>query len=126
MAPTELLAEQHAQSFAMWFEPMGIQVGWLAGKSKGKAREATLQALAQGDIQLVVGTHALFQEAVQFKNLALVIIDEQHRFGVHQRLALRQKGEQLGQHPHQLVMTATPDTKDVSHDCLCGFSDLGD
>lgn len=121
MAPTELLAEQHAQSFAMWFEPMGIQVGWLAGKSKGKAREATLQALAQGDIQLVVGTHALFQEAVQFKNLALVIIDEQHRFGVHQRLALRQKGEQLGQHPHQLVMTATPIPRTLA---MTAYADL--
>ncbi|MCL5051519.1 MAG: ATP-dependent DNA helicase RecG [Firmicutes bacterium] len=121
MAPTELLAEQHAQSFAMWFEPMGIQVGWLAGKSKGKAREATLQALAQGEIQLVVGTHALFQEAVQFKNLALVIIDEQHRFGVHQRLALRQKGEQLGQHPHQLVMTATPIPRTLA---MTAYADL--
>lgn len=121
MAPTELLAEQHAQSFAMWFEPLGIRVGWLAGKSKGKARAATLEALAQGEIQLVVGTHALFQDAVQFKNLALVIIDEQHRFGVHQRLALRQKGEQLGQHPHQLVMTATPIPRTLA---MTAYADL--
>ncbi|MCH8500868.1 MAG: ATP-dependent DNA helicase RecG [Aliidiomarina sp.] len=121
MAPTELLAEQHAQSFAMWFEPLGIAVGWLAGKSKGKARSATLEALASGELQLVVGTHALFQESVQFHNLALVIIDEQHRFGVHQRLALREKGEQQGQHPHQLVMTATPIPRTLA---MTAYADL--
>ncbi|MGX5914703.1 ATP-dependent DNA helicase RecG [Aliidiomarina sp. Khilg15.8] len=121
MAPTELLAEQHALNFRLWFEALGIEVGWLAGKSKGKARQATLEQLAAGKIQFIVGTHALFQEAVQFNNLALVIIDEQHRFGVHQRLALRQKGEQVGLHPHQLVMTATPIPRTLA---MTAYADL--
>ena len=121
MAPTELLAEQHASSFAMWLEPLGIQVGWLAGKLKGKARERTLQGLASGEVQFVVGTHALFQATVSFSNLALVIIDEQHRFGVHQRLALREKGEQQGVHPHQLVMTATPIPRTLA---MTAYADL--
>ncbi|MFU8783739.1 ATP-dependent DNA helicase RecG [Aliidiomarina sp.] len=121
MAPTELLAEQHARSFAMWLEPLGVRVGWLAGKLKGKAREHTLQGLASGELQFVVGTHALFQTAVQFANLALVIIDEQHRFGVHQRLALREKGEQQGRHPHQLVMTATPIPRTLA---MTAYADL--
>ncbi|RUO18959.1 ATP-dependent DNA helicase RecG [Aliidiomarina iranensis] len=121
MAPTELLAEQHARSFAMWLEPLGVRVGWLAGKLKGKARSSTLTALAEGDIGFVVGTHALFQETVQFRNLALVIIDEQHRFGVHQRLALREKGEQQGLHPHQLVMTATPIPRTLA---MTAYADL--
>ncbi len=106
MAPTELLAEQHYQNMKSWLEPLGIQVAWLAGKLKGKARESELSAIANGEAQLVVGTHALFQEDVIFHNLALAIIDEQHRFGVHQRLALREKGK--GHQPHQLIMTATP------------------
>ncbi|TXZ87663.1 DEAD/DEAH box helicase, partial [Vibrio cholerae] len=89
MAPTELLAEQHSLNFAQWLEPMGIQVGWLAGKLKGKARETELARIASGEVKMVVGTHALFQEQVSFDHLALVIIDEQHRFGVHQRLELR-------------------------------------
>ncbi|MBL1913996.1 DEAD/DEAH box helicase, partial [Klebsiella pneumoniae] len=88
MAPTELLAEQHANNFRSWFEPLGIEVGWLAGKQKGKARQAQQEAIASGEVQMIVGTHAIFQEQVQFNGLALVIIDEQHRFGVHQRLAL--------------------------------------
>ena len=92
MAPTELLAEQHAINFAKWLEPLGIGVGWLAGKQKGKAREEALAAIADGSVKMVVGTHAIFQEQVVFQRLALVIIDEQHRFGVHQRLALRGKG----------------------------------
>jgi ATP-dependent DNA helicase RecG len=121
MAPTELLAEQHALNFRLWFEALGINVGWLAGKSKGKARQATLEQLADGRIQFIVGTHALFQDAVQFNSLALVIIDEQHRFGVHQRLALRQKGEQIGLHPHQLVMTATPIPRTLA---MTAYADL--
>lgn len=121
MAPTELLAEQHARSFAMWLEPLGVRVGWLAGKLKGKAREATLADLAAGEIRFVVGTHALFQDAVRFHGLALVIIDEQHRFGVHQRLALRAKGEQQGLHPHQLVMTATPIPRTLA---MTAYADL--
>lgn len=121
MAPTELLAEQHARSFSMWLEPLGISVGWLTGRLKGKAREATLATLANGDIQFIVGTHALFQEQVHFHQLALVIIDEQHRFGVHQRLALREKGEQQGLHPHQLVMTATPIPRTLA---MTAYADL--
>ncbi|MDO4430841.1 MAG: ATP-dependent DNA helicase RecG [Lonepinella koalarum] len=108
MAPTEILAEQHAENFRRWFEPLGIQVGWLAGKVKGKARQISLERIRTGDVQMVVGTHALFQDEVLFAELALVIIDEQHRFGVHQRLMLREKGEKSGIYPHQLIMTATP------------------
>ena len=108
MAPTEILAEQHADNFRRWFEPLGINVGWLAGKVKGKARRAELEKIKSGTMQIVVGTHALFQEGVEFAELALVIIDEQHRFGVHQRLMLREKGEKAGFYPHQLIMTATP------------------
>lgn len=108
MAPTELLAEQHAATFRQWFNPLGIEIGWLAGKQKGKAREAQMAQIANGEVQMVVGTHAIFQEEVNFHNLALVIIDEQHRFGVHQRLALWEKGKAQGLYPHQLVMTATP------------------
>ena len=108
MAPTEILAEQHANNFRRWLEPFGIEIGWLAGKVKGKARQAELEKIKSGAVQMVVGTHALFQEEVEFADLALVIIDEQHRFGVHQRLMLREKGEKAGFYPHQLIMTATP------------------
>ncbi|AAU38342.1 ATP-dependent DNA helicase RecG [[Mannheimia] succiniciproducens] len=108
MAPTEILAEQHAENFRRWFEPFGIEVGWLAGKVKGKARQSELERIKNAEVQMVVGTHALFQEEVAFSDLALVIIDEQHRFGVHQRLLLREKGEKAGNYPHQLIMTATP------------------
>ncbi|AGH39378.1 ATP-dependent DNA helicase recG [Bibersteinia trehalosi USDA-ARS-USMARC-188] len=108
MAPTEILAEQHANNFANWLQPFGIEVGWLAGKVKGKARVAQLEAIKNGDVQMIIGTHALFQESVEFHDLALVIIDEQHRFGVHQRLTLREKGAKENVYPHQLIMTATP------------------
>ncbi|MFZ7223588.1 ATP-dependent DNA helicase RecG [Avibacterium avium] len=108
MAPTEILAEQHFANFQNWFEPLGIKVGWLAGKVKGKARQAVLEQMKAGEVQMIVGTHALFQQDVEFNDLALVIIDEQHRFGVHQRLMLREKGEKSGNYPHQLIMTATP------------------
>ena len=121
MAPTELLAEQHAQNFATWFTELGIHVGWLAGKLKGKAREQVLTALVSGDINLLVGTHAVFQEKVIYHNLAMVIIDEQHRFGVHQRLALREKGEMQGRFPHQLVMTATPIPRTLA---MTAYADL--
>ncbi|MEZ9670804.1 ATP-dependent DNA helicase RecG [Vibrio lentus] len=121
MAPTELLAEQHAINFANWFEAMGIQVGWLAGKLKGKARETELTRIASGEAQMVVGTHALFQEHVEFNNLGLVIIDEQHRFGVHQRLELREKGAKQGYYPHQLVMTATPIPRTLA---MTAYADL--
>lgn len=108
MAPTEILAEQHATNFSAWLQPFGIEVGWLAGKVKGKARTAQLEAIRSGQVQMIIGTHALFQEQVEFHDLALVIIDEQHRFGVHQRLTLREKGAKAGIYPHQLIMTATP------------------
>ncbi|MGR5094906.1 ATP-dependent DNA helicase RecG [Vibrio maritimus] len=121
MAPTELLAEQHAINFAGWFESMGIQVGWLSGKQKGKAKEAELARIASGEARMVVGTHALFQESVEFNNLALVIIDEQHRFGVHQRLELRAKGAKQGFYPHQLIMTATPIPRTLA---MTAYADL--
>ncbi|MBC3766473.1 ATP-dependent DNA helicase RecG [Neptunicella marina] len=121
MAPTELLAEQHANNFNQWMEPLGIKLGWLAGKLKGKARQAVLDELQNGKIQMLVGTHAIFQEQVQFHNLALVIVDEQHRFGVHQRLALREKGQQQGYYPHQLIMTATPIPRTLA---MTAYADL--
>lgn len=107
MAPTEILAEQHLVNFKQWFEPLGIGVGWLAGKQTAKQRREALEAVAENAVQVVVGTHALFQEQVQFAKLGLVIIDEQHRFGVEQRMALTNKGV-ANSTPHQLIMTATP------------------
>ena len=107
MAPTEILAEQHLLNFKTWFEPLGVGVGWLAGKQTAKQRREALEAMAENTVQIVVGTHALFQEQVQFAKLGLVIIDEQHRFGVEQRMALTNKGV-ANSTPHQLIMTATP------------------
>lgn len=121
MAPTELLAEQHIRNFRDWFGPLGIEVGWLAGKQKGKVRQAQRDALAKGRMAMVVGTHAIFQEQVYFSKLALVIIDEQHRFGVHQRLALWKKGLEQGFHPHQLIMTATPIPRTLA---MTAYADL--
>ena len=121
MAPTELLAEQHAANFARWFTPLDISVAWLGGKTKGKARQTTLDAIADGSAQMIVGTHALFQQQVAFTKLALIIIDEQHRFGVHQRLALREKGGVEGRYPHQLVMTATPIPRTLA---MTAYADL--
>ena len=121
MAPTELLAEQHLRSFSQWLEPLGIRIAWLTGRMKGKAREQTLAEIAGGDAQLAVGTHALFQEEVVFDDLGLVIIDEQHRFGVHQRLALREKGSRQGHFPHQLIMTATPIPRTLA---MTAYADL--
>lgn len=108
MAPTELLAEQHLGNFVDWLEPLGIPLAWLSGKLTARARETAMQSIASGQPMLVVGTHALFQEQVDFPKLGLIIVDEQHRFGVHQRLALRDKGQRTGKQPHQLIMTATP------------------
>jgi len=108
MAPTELLAEQHFKVFCDWLQPLGIEVAWLSGKLKGKGREQMLEKIGTGQARVAVGTHALFQEQVVFDHLGLVVIDEQHRFGVHQRLALREKGRSRGLFPHQLIMTATP------------------
>lgn len=121
MAPTELLAEQHALNFNCWFTPLGLKVGWLAGKLKGKIREQSLQDIADGSAQMVIGTHAIFQEQVQFHKLALIIIDEQHRFGVHQRLGLREKGATQGYYPHQLIMTATPIPRTLA---MTAYADL--
>ncbi|WP_417761870.1 ATP-dependent DNA helicase RecG [Shewanella sp.] len=121
MAPTELLAEQHALNFSHWFTPLGLKVGWLAGKLKGKAREQQLADIRDGHAQMVIGTHAIFQEQVQFQRLALIIIDEQHRFGVHQRLGLREKGIQQGFYPHQLIMTATPIPRTLA---MTAYADL--
>lgn len=120
MAPTELLGEQHLQTFKQWLEPFNVRIAWLSGRIKGRARSAVLQEISDGAVGLVVGTHALFQEGVNFASLALVIVDEQHRFGVHQRLALTEKasGEAL---PHQLVLTATPIPRTLS---MVAYADL--
>ncbi|PIE82754.1 MAG: ATP-dependent DNA helicase RecG [Candidatus Contendobacter odensis] len=108
MVPTELLAEQHYRSLHDWLHPLGVDVAWLTRRLTGKARCTLLRRLATRDIHIAVGTHALFQDSITFAQLALVIVDEQHRFGVHQRLALRDKGQSAGHCPHQLIMTATP------------------
>ncbi|GLX86218.1 ATP-dependent DNA helicase RecG [Thalassotalea loyana] len=121
MAPTEILAEQHAINFKEWFEPLGINVGWLAGKTKAKARREALEQIESGEMQLAVGTHALFQDQVTFNKLALIIIDEQHRFGVHQRLSLREKGAFDNKYPHQLIMTATPIPRTLA---MTAYADL--
>lgn len=109
MAPTEILAEQHRNHFSEWLQPLGIEMAWLNGRMKTAEKRQMIEAISEGRAKVVIGTHALFQDAVQFHQLGLVIIDEQHRFGVHQRLALHDKGTQQGEnHPHQLIMTATP------------------
>ncbi|MFT5529603.1 MAG: ATP-dependent DNA helicase RecG, partial [Alteromonadaceae bacterium] len=121
MAPTEILAEQHAINFKKWFEPLNIKVGWLVGKTKVKERREALTHIASGEMQLVIGTHALFQEKVIFDKLTLIIIDEQHKFGVHQRLSLREKGAFDGNYPHQLIMTATPIPRTLA---MTAYADL--
>ncbi|MFA5684122.1 MAG: ATP-dependent DNA helicase RecG [Lysobacteraceae bacterium] len=121
MAPTELLAEQHHATLSQWFAPLDIDTAWLTGKVTGKTRQQTLARIAGGDSPLVVGTHALMQEGVSFAALALCIIDEQHRFGVHQRLALRDKGQHGRHAPHQLVMTATPIPRTLA---MTAYADL--
>ncbi len=121
MAPTEILAEQHWRNFSGWFRPRGLEPAWLSGSQRAAARRESLAAIADGRAQLVVGTHALFQEGVEFNRLALVIIDEQHRFGVHQRMALRDKGVSAEGHPHQLVMTATPIPRTLA---MAAYADL--
>ncbi len=121
MAPTELLAEQHKRNFSIWFEGFQTKVVFLTGQIKGNARKDILQSLADGSAGIIIGTHALFQESVTFHRLGLVIIDEQHRFGVHQRMALREKGQQGNVRPHQLVMTATPIPRTLA---MLQYSDL--
>jgi ATP-dependent DNA helicase RecG len=121
MAPTELLAEQHAKNFERWFRPLAIPVALVTGSLPARTRRSALGALANGDIKLVVGTHALFQESMEFEKLGLVIVDEQHRFGVHQRLSLRDKGARGGKLPHQLIMTATPIPRTLA---MTAYADL--
>lgn len=121
MAPTEILAEQHLLNFSGWFESLGIDVGWLSGKLTAKARRDSIEAVAIGRHKVVVGTHALFQDDVAFDNLGLAIIDEQHRFGVHQRMALRNKGAKNNLLPHQLIMTATPIPRTLA---MTAYADL--
>jgi ATP-dependent DNA helicase RecG len=121
MAPTELLAEQHARNLRAWFEPLGVPVALLTGSQPARARRSALTTLASGDVRLAVGTHALFQQAVEFQRLALVIVDEQHRFGVQQRLHLKEKGARGGCEPHQLIMTATPIPRTLA---MTAYADL--
>lgn len=121
MAPTEILAEQHFRNFQQWFSSLGLNVGWLSGKTKGVARRNQLKEIVTGETQLLVGTHALFQDEVIYNRLGFIIIDEQHRFGVHQRLALREKGAKDEITPHQLVMTATPIPRTLA---MSAYADL--
>jgi ATP-dependent DNA helicase RecG len=108
MAPTELLADQHLRNFSGWLEPLGLTVVGLSGKLNGRARQDALEKIGSGRADIIIGTQALFQEGVEFADLGLIVVDEQHRFGVHQRLALREKGRVGARRPHQLIMTATP------------------
>ncbi|MEH6452644.1 MAG: ATP-dependent DNA helicase RecG [Psychromonas sp.] len=121
MAPTELLAEQHYLNFQKWFEPLNIAVGMLSGKMRVKQKRDQLENITLGLSKMVVGTHAIFQDSVKFNNLALIIVDEQHRFGVHQRLALREKGRSQDFAPHQLTMTATPIPRTLA---MTAYADL--
>lgn len=127
MAPTEILAEQHLSNFQQWFESLKIEgklpinIAWLSGKTKGKTREKSLETIRSGQANIVIGTHALFQNDVEFHSLALAIIDEQHRFGVHQRLSLKNKGLNRGWVPHQLIMTATPIPRTLA---MSAYADL--
>ena len=121
MAPTEILAEQHRINFERWLEPLGIRFAWLSGKQKASIKREQLAAIGSGDAQIVIGTHALFQDNVKFHDLALVIIDEQHRFGVHQRLQLRDKGKKGQVISHQLIMTATPIPRTLA---MSAYADL--
>ncbi len=121
MAPTEILAEQHFLNLDQWLTPLHVGMGFLSGKIKGKKREEALRAFQAGEAQVIVGTHALFQEGVAFHKLGLIVIDEQHRFGVHQRLSLREKGYSNGTWPHQLIMTATPIPRTLT---MSAYADL--
>jgi len=121
MAPTELLAEQHWRNLDGWFKALGLPVALLTGSQPARTRRSAQAAIASGEIQIVVGTHALFQEGVSFNNLALIIVDEQHRFGVQQRLTLQEKGQAAGRVPHQLIMTATPIPRTLA---MTAYADL--
>ena len=121
MAPTELLAEQHHNNFRKWLQPLGLTVGLASGSQPARTRRSVLETIASGELQVVVGTHALFQEEMDFAKLALVIVDEQHRFGVQQRLLLQEKGRREGRYPHQLIMTATPIPRTLA---MTAYADL--
>jgi len=121
MAPTELLAEQHFKTLKNWFTPLSVRIGWLSGSQKEKERREILEKIANHEIDVVIGTHALFQEQVKFSQLALLVIDEQHRFGVHQRMALKEKGVNGSIQPHQLIMTATPIPRTLA---MSAYADL--
>jgi ATP-dependent DNA helicase RecG len=121
MAPTEILAEQHFRKLIAWLEPLGLKVAWLTGSVKGKARQKMLDAAASGEAQLIVGTHAVIEDKVKFARLGLAVIDEQHRFGVAQRLALRNKLKAMDLEPHLLMMSATPIPRTLA---MTYFADL--
>jgi len=121
MAPTELLAEQHFRNFQEWFRPLGLPIALVSGSVGARTRRSALEAIASGEVRIAVGTHALFQEGMDFKHLALVIVDEQHRFGVQQRLRLQEKGRKNGRFPHQLIMTATPIPRTLA---MTAYADL--
>jgi ATP-dependent DNA helicase RecG len=121
MAPTEILAEQHFNNFRGWMEPLSIEVAWLTGKQSAATRRQQSAAVASGQARIIIGTHALFQKEINFKNLALIIIDEQHRFGVHQRLSLLNKGHAEHGVAHQLIMTATPIPRTLA---MSAYADL--
>jgi ATP-dependent DNA helicase RecG len=121
MAPTELLAEQHWRNFCDWFQPLHLPVALVSGSQSARARRSALEAIASGEVRLIVGTHALFQEGIDFAQLALIVVDEQHRFGVQQRLRLQEKGRKQGRFPHQLIMTATPIPRTLA---MTAYADL--
>ena len=121
MAPTELLAEQHLRNLKAWLEILGVRVGWISGKMSAKSRRETLSAMQRHDISLLIGTHALFQDPVEFDRLGLIVVDEQHRFGVHQRLSLLDKGQNEREQAHQLIMTATPIPRTLA---MAAYADL--
>jgi ATP-dependent DNA helicase RecG len=121
MAPTEILAEQHFRNMDNWLSPLGVELAWLSGKQKGKSRQQAMYCVECGQAQLIIGTHALFQEEVVFSKLGLIIVDEQHRFGVHQRLKLMEKGVTEGMRPHQMIMTATPIPRTLA---MSAYADL--
>jgi ATP-dependent DNA helicase RecG len=121
MAPTELLADQHFRNLEAWFRPLGVTVALVTGSQPARTRRSALELTASGEAPIVVGTHALFQEGVEFRDLALVIVDEQHRFGVQQRMQLAEKAQASGRHPHQLIMTATPIPRTLA---MTAYADL--
>lgn len=121
MAPTEILAQQHLLNFTEWLDPLQLTTAWLSGKVKGEKRQQQLKQIRSGAAHVIIGTHALFQESVEFSKLGLIIIDEQHRFGVYQRLALREKATVDGIYPHQLILTATPIPRTLA---MSAYADL--